>query len=107
MRDHPPGVALAERPPEVPIDMRARVIDQTSIVDARRTGRLATQAGQTAIEVRDGLRVRGTAAFEHPANEIDAAARRIVFVTEQDISRTGLRAEAVAYAAPDHARAAR
>lgn len=84
-------------------DKGAAAIDQFSIIDARRAGGFAGETGQAAIEVRDRARIRRAAAFEHGLHQIDAAARRIVLVAEQDVGRAGLRAEAIAHATANDA----
>ena len=80
--------------------MGAGVIDQMHVVDARRTGRHAGQAGQAAVDVLDDLAARRLALFQHVLDEIDAPARGIVFVSEQQIGRAGRGAKAAMHAGP-------
>src|SRR5258707_1062246 len=63
-------------------------------MDARRAGRHAGEAGQAAVDMLDHLPARRLALLQHVLDEIDAPARRIVLVAEQEIGRAGRRAEA-------------
>lgn len=95
--------ALGQRPSKMRFDIGTAAVDEAAILDARRAGGLAGQTGQATIDMRDGLGVRCAAALQHGTHQIDATARRVVLVTEQHISRTGLRTEAMAHTALDHA----
>jgi hypothetical protein len=82
LRDRPPQRALAHGPAVVVLDVGTADIDQMGVVHLYGAGRHAGQAGQAAIEVMDGLGRRRAALFEHGADEVDAAARRVILVAE-------------------------
>src|SRR5438105_999250 len=78
--------------------MAAAVIDQVHVIDARRAGRHAGEAGETAVDVLDGLCTDRLAALEHILDQVDAAARAVELVAEQDIGRAGRGAETAMHA---------
>jgi hypothetical protein len=75
------------------LDMGAGVVDQMHVVHAGRAGGHAGEAGQAAVDMGDGLGVGRTAVLQHVLDQIDPAARRIQFVAERHIGRTGRGAE--------------
>src|SRR5712692_7161714 len=72
-------------------------IEQAPVLNARRAGRLAGAAGQTAVEVQARL-VGDPLPFERLLHEVDAPARPVVLVAEQQIGRAGRGAEAAVHA---------
>src|ERR1019366_3387585 len=89
-----PEQTVRERPSKCPFDMASRPIDKMHVVDARRAGRHAGKAGQTAVDMFHGQRIGGPVFFEHVLDKIDASARRIEFVAKQHEGRAGRRAKA-------------
>ena len=79
MRQHPgqhgAGQPVEQRPPVGLLDMRAGMVDQVHVIDARRAGRHAGEAGQAAVDMGDDLLVRRAAVLQHVLDQVDAAAR--------------------------------
>src|SRR5258706_15405883 len=80
-------------------DQLAPDIEQATVLHARRTGRLAGAAGETTVQVQARL-VGDLLALERLLHEVDAPARAVVLVPEQEISRAGRGAEAAVHALP-------
>ena len=78
--------------------MRARLVDQVHVVDARGAGRHAGEAGEATVEVLHRRFRRGLAALQHVLDEVDAAARGIELVAQQHIGGAGGGAEAAMHA---------
>ena len=78
--------------------MGAGMVDQMHVIDARRAGGHAGEAGQAAVDMRDDLLVGGPAVLQHVLDQVDSPARRIQFVAEHHIGRAGRRAEAAMHA---------
>ena len=76
------------------LDIGARVVDQVHVVHARWAGRHAGQAGQAAIDMAHHLLGRRLAAFQHLLDQVDAPARGIELVAQQQEGRAGRRAHA-------------
>ena len=74
------------------------MVDQMHVVDARRAGRHAGQAGQAAVDMGDGLLVGRAAVFQHVLDEINPPARAVELIAERHIGRAGRRAEAAMHA---------
>ena len=72
-------------------------VDQPPIAHPRGTGRLAGAAGETAVEVQPRL-VGDLLPLERLLHEVNAAARAVVLVAEEQIGRTGRGAEATVHA---------
>ena len=83
------------------LDVGAGMIDEMHVVHARRAGRHAGEAGQAAVDMLDHFGRRRTVVLQHVLDEIDAPARLIEFVAEQQIGRAGRRAEAAMDAGAD------
>ena len=98
-----PQPAVRPRAAERRFDADARLVDEAPVVDPRRARRLARQAGEAAVDVLDGLRRRGAAGLQHFLHEVDAPARRVELVPEQDVGRAGRQAEPAVDALPQHA----
>ena len=60
----------------------------------RRAGGHAGQAGEAAVDVLDHFRRGRLPALQHVLDQVDAPARRIEFVAEQEVGRAGGGAEA-------------
>ncbi len=80
------------------LDIGAGVVDEVHVVDARRAGRHAGEAGEAAVDVLHDLRRRGLAALQHVLHQVDAAARGIELVAEEEVGRAGRGAEAAMHA---------
>jgi hypothetical protein len=93
-----PEHTLAERAAVIVLDIVAGDVDEMRVVDLHGARRHARQAGQAAIEMMHRFGVGRTALFQHGADQIDAAARRVVLVAGQHIGRAGRGAEAVVHA---------
>ena len=78
--------------------MGAGMVDQMHVVDARRAGRHAGEAGQAAVDMGDDLLVGRPAVLQHVLDQVDAAARAVELVAERHIGRTGRGAEAAMHA---------
>src|SRR5207245_1149643 len=78
-------------------DRNADSVEQAPVLHARRAGRLAGAAGETAVEVQASL-VGDLLPLEHLLHEVDATARAIVLVAEEQIGRTGRGAETAVHA---------
>ena len=79
------------------LDQLAPDVEQAPVLHARRAGRLAGAAGETAVEVQPRL-VGDLLPFERLLHEVNAAARAVVLVAEEQIGRTGRGAEAAVHA---------
>lgn len=80
------------------LDMHAGGIDQVHIVHLHRAGGHARHARQAAVQVRHCLRLGRRAAFQHFLDQVDAAARRVVFVVQQHIRGAARGAKAIVLA---------
>ena len=83
--------------------MNTSDLDKVHIIDARRAGRHARVARQTAIDVGRDLCFGVSAFFEHVFDRIDAAARTVALVAKHHVGRAGGRAEPTMHAAPQNA----
>src|SRR5690242_13560241 len=83
-----PGAAVMR------LDVAAAVIDEVHVMHARWAGRHTGETGEAPVDVLDGFGADRLAALEHILYQVDAAARAVELVAEQDISRTGCSAEA-------------
>ncbi len=79
-------------------DMGAGMVDEVHVVHPGRAGGHAGQAGQAAVDVLDHLRARRLAPLQHVLDQVDAPARRIELVAEQQVGRAGGGAEAAMHA---------
>ncbi len=95
--EQPARAALGRRARHARIDHMAADVDQPTVLDPARAGRLAVAAGQAAVEVQ--LRAaRDRRAFEHLLDQVDAPARPVELVAEQLVGRAGRGAEAAVHA---------
>ncbi len=76
------------------------MIDEVHIVDARWTGRHASKARQTAVDMLDSLFVGRAAFFQHLFDEIDPPSRGIKLIAQQRVGWTSRRAETTMDALP-------
>ena len=74
--------------------MRARMIDQMHIMNARGTGCHARQTGEAAINMLDHFSARRAIILQHILDEINAATRTIQFIAQEEIGRARRRAKA-------------
>ena len=100
-RDHVPHHALRPRPPVGVVDTGAGIVDQVHVVDARRAGGHAGEARQAAVDVERHLLVGRLVVLQHVLDQVDAAARAVELVAEQDVGRAGRGAEAAMDAAAE------
>jgi len=97
----PPG-AVGEGPLVTLLHIVAGVVDQLGVIDAGGAGGGAGQAGKAAVDVFDHLWRRICVGLQHFLDQIDAPARAIQLVAEQDIGGAGGGAEAAVDAFADH-----
>src|SRR5918993_993111 len=97
---------IATRPRRSPhvgrLDVASRMIDEVHVVDARRAGRHAREAGQAAVDMLHDLRSRGLSALQHVLDEVDAPARAVELVAEQQIGRAGRGTESAVDTGPEN-----
>ena len=89
---------VEQRPLVGLLDMGAGMVDQMHVVDARRAGGHAGEAGQAAVDMGDDLLVGRAAVLQHVLDQVDAPARRIELVAQRHIGRAGGGAEAAMHA---------
>ena len=99
-RQQSPQQPFAQRPPIGAFDVPRAPAREMRVVHAGRARRHARQAGEAAIEVFDHRRRRRLAALQHRLGEVDAAARAVELVAQQQIGRAGGEAEAAMHASP-------
>ena len=75
--------------------MRAADVNEMGIVDLDGARRHTGQTRKATIKMVDGLAIRCATFFEHGADQIDAAAWRIVLVTNQHVGRASRGAKPV------------
>ena len=95
-----PQQAIAQWPPVGRLDVLPGVIDEVHVMHAGRTGGHAGQAGQAAVDVLDHLRHGGLTALQHVLDQVDAPARGVELVAEQQVGRAGRGAEPAMDAGP-------
>ena len=98
-REHGAQQPVAGAPAVGLLDMAAGMVDQMHVVHVGRAGRHAGEAGEAAVDVLDDLRARRPVVLEHVLDQVDAAARAVELVAEQDVGRAGRGAEAAVHAA--------
>ncbi|CAM2144652.1 hypothetical protein PT2222_160115 [Paraburkholderia tropica] len=96
-RQKTPGQTLAQRARHALFGELAADFHEPAVLHARGAGRLATAAGEAAVEVRERA-FRDRRAFHHLFHQIDAPARAVEFVAEQLVRRAGRGAEAAMHA---------
>jgi hypothetical protein len=89
--------AIVEGALDALLDHPAADVGQASVPHAGRTGGLAVEAGEAAVQVQLGL-AGGLDAFEHLLDQVDAATRAIELVAQQLVSRASGGAEAAVHA---------
>ena len=97
-RKQSPGHARERGPRQLFVHQLPSGIEHAAVLHARRTGRLAGAAGQTAIQVqpRPG---GGAIALEHLFDEIQPATRAIELIAQDLVGRAGRRTEATVHTA--------
>ena len=80
------------------LDTAAGVVDQVHVMHARGAGGHAGEAGQAAVDMLDDVGGRRAVVLQHVLDQVDAPARRIELVAEQDIGRAGRGAETAMHA---------
>ena len=79
-------------------DIGSCMIDEVHVVHAGGAGGHAGQAGEAAVDMADHLLAGGAAGLQHVLDEVDAAARAVEFVAEQNEGRAGRGAETAMHA---------
>jgi hypothetical protein len=74
-RQHRAYKPIGQRTPVGFLDVRASMIDEMHVMHARRAGRHAGKARQTAIDVQRDIRGRRTVVLQHFLDQVDAPAR--------------------------------
>jgi hypothetical protein len=77
----------------ISLDERARAFNQTSVVNAGRTRRLASSATKTQIKMADRIVVEFDASFGERLHQIDSPTRRVHLASSRDVGGTALGAE--------------
>ncbi len=90
--------AVVPGPPVGLLDIGPGVIDEVHVVHPRRAGRHAGEAGEAAVDVLDDLGRRRLAALEHVLDQVDAPARGIELVAQEQVGRAGRGAESAMHA---------
>ena len=84
-------------------DVLARDLDQVHVVDAGRACRHAREARKAAIDVRRDFGLGIQSPLEHVLDGIDAAARTVALIAEDDVGRARRRAQSAMNAAAQNA----
>ena len=92
--------AIGQRPAVGLLDVAPRMVDEVHVVDVGGAGGHAGEARQAAVDVLDDLLARRLVVLEHVLDQVDAAARAVELVAEQQVGRAGRGAEAAMHAAP-------
>ena len=79
---------IQQRAPDMFFSERSTDIDQLTVLDTGGAGRLATAAGQTAIQMRQGF-VSDRVSFEDLLDQVNPATWTIQFITQQLIGWAG------------------
>ena len=85
------------------LDISPTFVDDPPVAHTRGTMRFAREAGQAAIEVLDHLRRGLRRGLEHSLDQIDAPARAVELIAEQDVGRAGRRTKPAVHALADGA----
>ena len=85
--ESPPFDSVEQRPFVSFLDVAPGVIDEVHVMDTRRAGRHARQAGQAAIDMLYDLGRRRAAILQHVLNKVNAPSRAVELVAEQDVGR--------------------
>ena len=101
-RDHGAERALTPGTPVGLLDARPCLVDKVHVVDAGRTGGHAREAGEAPVDVERHPGRGRPVSFQHVLDQVNASAGAVQFVSEQDIRRTGGRAEATMHAGPEN-----
>ena len=86
--------AVGERTAVGFMDLNARMIDEATIIDARRTSRHAGEAAEAMVDRPDILGLDLAAGLEQVLDQIDAPARAVALVAPRRVGRAGRGAEA-------------
>ena len=78
----------------VMLDRCASFLDERRIADARRARGFTRHAAEARVEVRDHAVIHRHPSVGAGLHHVNAAARRIHFLAEQHVARTGRQAEA-------------
>ena len=101
LEDHPPVRALGAGARAVALDLRAHLLDQPVVLDARRARGHAGHAAEAVVEVLGHLRGDLGALLVADAHQHDPPARRVVLVLEHLVARARRQAEAAVHAVLD------
>ena len=107
MRQHggqqPAHGALLEAALPGRLDVGAGMVDEVHVVHPARAGGHAGEAGEAAVDMRLHRGAGPGAALEHLLHQVDAPARGIALVAEQNVGRAGGRAQPAVHALPQDA----
>lgn len=79
-------------------NFRARGFQQMAVFNSRRTCRFTRATAETTIDVRlEGKRISGEPLLLHGAHQVDASTRTVVFISRDDVRRTGFEAKATVH----------
>ena len=84
------------------LDVAARMVDQVHVVDPRRAGRHAGEAGEAAVDVAGDRGVGRRVLLQHVLDQVDAPARAVPLVAKDRVSRAGGEAETAMDAGAEH-----
>ena len=79
--------AFQQRPAIGLLDVRAGVVHQMHVVDTRRAGGHAGEAGEAAVDMLDHLGRGRLAALQHLLDEVNAASWAVELVAKQHVGR--------------------
>ena len=100
--DHPALQPLAERAAVVLLDVRAGLLDQRPVLDARGARRHAGHAAEAAVEVLDDRVGELQRPVDEPVHQVDPPARRVhLLLPERPVGRARRQAEAAVDAVGD------
>ena len=92
--DQPAQPAFAARATASRFDMNARVVDEAHVVDAGRAGRGTGKAGEAAVDMPHGGGIGRAVGLQHLLDHVDAPARAVALVPQQQIGGAGRQAQA-------------
>src|SRR5262245_7463293 len=93
--------AVRKRPPDVPLQLRTRGLDEAVVLNAGRTGREAGHAAEARVEMTSKALVPRRAALQCGAHQVDAASRRVRFFAPYHVGRACRQTEAAMNAVVD------
>ena len=92
--DHAAERAIAEAALRLALDLRPRGFEQRVVLHARRARGDARHAPEAGVDVLNEAGARGLAAVAPQLHQVNAASRRVGFLSPQEIGRARRQAEA-------------